>query len=98
MFSGWVNRHQLDVIEYLQEEDRVLKERLGGRRIHFTATDMAAYAVAAWSNRSATDTKLPQPFASGGIRVHSVPSRTFSDIKRLVSSEKGLVHSVVRGQ
>jgi putative transposase len=36
MFSGWVNRRQLDVIEYLQEENRVLKERLGGRRICFT--------------------------------------------------------------
>jgi len=36
MFSGWVNRHQLDVIEYLQDENRVLKKRLGGRRIHFT--------------------------------------------------------------
>jgi hypothetical protein len=36
MFSGWVNRHQLDVIEYLQEENRILKERLGGRRIRFT--------------------------------------------------------------
>jgi putative transposase len=36
MFSGWVNRHQLDVIEYLQEENRVLKERLGGQRIRFT--------------------------------------------------------------
>jgi hypothetical protein len=36
MFAGWVNRHQLDVIDYLQEENRVLKERLGGRRIHFT--------------------------------------------------------------
>ena len=34
-FAGWVNRHQLDVIEYLQEENRVLKERLGGRRIRF---------------------------------------------------------------
>jgi hypothetical protein len=30
MFAVWVNRHQLDVIEYLQEENRVLKERLGG--------------------------------------------------------------------
>ena len=28
MFAGWVNRHQLDVIEYLQEENRVLKARL----------------------------------------------------------------------
>jgi len=32
MFAGWVNRHQLDVIDYLQEENRVLKERRGGRR------------------------------------------------------------------
>jgi putative transposase len=36
MFAGWVNRHKLDVIEYLQEENRVLKERLGGRRLRFT--------------------------------------------------------------
>ncbi len=36
MFAGWVNRRQLDVIEYLQEENRVLKERLGGRRLCFT--------------------------------------------------------------
>jgi hypothetical protein len=27
---------KLDVIEYLQEENRVLKERLGGRRVRFT--------------------------------------------------------------
>ena len=32
----WVNRHQLDVIEYLKEENRVLKERLGGARLRFT--------------------------------------------------------------
>jgi hypothetical protein len=36
MFAGWVNRHHLDVIDYLREENRVLKERLGGRRIRFT--------------------------------------------------------------
>jgi hypothetical protein len=36
MFAGWVNRHQLDVIEYLQEENRMLKERMGGRRLRFT--------------------------------------------------------------
>ncbi len=33
MFAGWENHHQLDVIEYLQEESRVLKERMGGRRL-----------------------------------------------------------------
>ena len=31
--SGWVNRHQQDVIAYLVEEDRVLKEQLVGRRL-----------------------------------------------------------------
>ena len=36
MFAGWVNRRQLDMIEYLQQENRALKARLDGRRIHFT--------------------------------------------------------------
>jgi putative transposase len=36
MFAGWVNRPQLRIIEYLKEENRVLKERLGDRPIHFT--------------------------------------------------------------
>ncbi len=29
-FGGWVNRHQAQVIEYLAEENRVLKAQLGG--------------------------------------------------------------------
>jgi hypothetical protein len=31
--AGWVNRHQADVIAYLVEENRVLKERLDGRAL-----------------------------------------------------------------
>jgi putative transposase len=34
--SGWVNRHQLEVIAYLRAENRVLKEHLGGRRLRLT--------------------------------------------------------------
>jgi hypothetical protein len=30
--SGWVNRNQQRVIEYLVEENRVLKEQMGGAR------------------------------------------------------------------
>src|SRR5450432_1859531 len=30
-FAGWMNRHQQVVIEYLEEEIRVLKEQLGHR-------------------------------------------------------------------
>jgi transposase InsO family protein len=36
IFAGWVNRSQQDVIEYLQEENRVLREQLGGKRLPFT--------------------------------------------------------------
>ncbi len=35
-FAGWVNRSQQDVIEPLQEENRVLREPLGGKRLLFT--------------------------------------------------------------
>jgi transposase InsO family protein len=35
-FAGWVNRSQQDVIEYLQEENRVLREQLSGKRLRFT--------------------------------------------------------------
>jgi hypothetical protein len=34
--AGWVNRHQLEVIAYLREENRVLKEHVGGQRLPFT--------------------------------------------------------------
>ena len=44
IFAGRVNRHQLDVIEYLQEENRVLKERLGGRRLSLTDAERCRLA------------------------------------------------------
>ncbi len=34
--AGWVNEQQLAVIEYLKEENRVLREQLGRRRPRFT--------------------------------------------------------------
>jgi hypothetical protein len=36
VFAGWVNRRQAEVVVYLQEENRVLREQLGGRRLRFT--------------------------------------------------------------
>ena len=36
VLAGWVNRHQFDVIEYLREENRVLKEHIGKRRLRLT--------------------------------------------------------------
>jgi hypothetical protein len=31
--AGCLNQHQRDVIDYLQEENRVLREQLGNRRL-----------------------------------------------------------------
>ena len=42
--SGWVYRHQLIVIEFLQAENRLLKEKLGGKRIRFTDAERALLA------------------------------------------------------
>jgi putative transposase len=42
--SGWVYRHQLLVIEFLQAENRLLKARLSGKRIRFTDAERALLA------------------------------------------------------
>ncbi|HUT62283.1 MAG TPA: hypothetical protein VNA25_30970 [Phycisphaerae bacterium] len=34
--AGWLNRQQQDVLAYLEEENRVLREHLKGKRIRFT--------------------------------------------------------------
>jgi hypothetical protein len=34
--AGWINQQQRDVIYYLQEENRVLREQLGAKRLRFT--------------------------------------------------------------
>src|SRR5712691_4906922 len=31
--AGWMNQRQLQIIDYLREENRVLREQLGGRRM-----------------------------------------------------------------
>jgi Zn-dependent protease with chaperone function len=34
--AGWMNQRQQHAIDYLREENRVLREQLGGRRLRFT--------------------------------------------------------------
>src|SRR5262245_38267682 len=34
--AGWMNRHQQQVIEYLKEENRILREHIGNRRLRFS--------------------------------------------------------------
>ena len=43
--TGWINRHQQTVIEYLQEENRVLKQQLSGKRLRLTDAQRRGLAV-----------------------------------------------------
>jgi putative transposase len=43
--AGWITRQQDAVIEYLQEEDRVLKQQLGRKRLRLTDDQRRHLAV-----------------------------------------------------
>jgi hypothetical protein len=34
--AGWINRQQQDVVAYIREEDRILRNKFKGERIRFT--------------------------------------------------------------
>src|SRR5215831_15947778 len=45
--AGWMNQRQQQVIEYLVEENRVLREQIGKRRMRFTDDQRCRLAVKA---------------------------------------------------
>jgi putative transposase len=45
--AGWLNQRQQDVIDYLQEENRVLREQLGDKRLRFNDEQRRRLAVRA---------------------------------------------------
>ena len=47
VLAGWVNRQQQDVIDYLQEENRVLRAGLRGKRLRLSDDDRRSLAVKA---------------------------------------------------
>jgi putative transposase len=49
LLAGWINRRQLEAIEYVKEENRLLKERLDGRRLRFTDAERRRLARRAYA-------------------------------------------------
>src|SRR5499426_2122666 len=47
MVAGWLQRHQQQVITYLQAENHILKAQLGGRRLRLTDTERRRLAALA---------------------------------------------------
>src|SRR5258705_10053209 len=45
--AGWMNQRQQQLIEYLVEENRVLREQMGNRRMRFTDDQRRRLAVRA---------------------------------------------------
>ena len=45
--AGWVNREQQAIIEYLREENRVLLEQLGTKRLRFSDDQRRSLAAKA---------------------------------------------------
>jgi hypothetical protein len=43
--AGWLNRQQEDLIDYLREENRVLREHLGSRPLRLTDAQRRRLAV-----------------------------------------------------
>ena len=43
--AGWVNRHQEDLVDYLREENLVLREQLGPRPLRLTDAQRRRLAV-----------------------------------------------------
>ncbi len=44
-FAGWINVQQQHVVEYLVEENRVLKEQLGGKRVRSVTVTLVGACV-----------------------------------------------------
>ena len=45
--SGWLTRRQQNAIEYLKEENRILRDKLGGKRIRSTDKERRRLAIKA---------------------------------------------------
>src|ERR1051326_2751548 len=45
--AGWMNQHQHDIINYLIEENRVLRQQIGNRRLQFNHDQRRRLAVKA---------------------------------------------------
>jgi len=58
--AGWINREQLEIIEYLMAENRVLREQLGKKRLRFSDDQRRNLAVKA----EAVGRKTLQKFSS----------------------------------
>jgi hypothetical protein len=76
--AGWMNQHQLQIIDYLRDENRVLREQLGGRRVRFN--DDQSRRLAAKAKR------LGRPDSGGGLTIVT-PETLLAWHRRLIANK-----------
>jgi hypothetical protein len=64
---GWMNRQQQDMFEYLMEENRILREKLGGKRLILNVAQKRRLAMAAKN--------LGRDFLKGWVRPTGCEAR-----------------------
>ena len=79
IFAGWVNRHQRGVIDYLLEENRILRAKLGRSRLLFTEperrrrTSWKRFLKAHAASIVATDFFTTEVWTARGLITHYAP-------------------------
>jgi len=73
--AGWMNQRQLQTIEYLREENRVLREQLGSRRVRFN--DNQRRRLGSQGERLGTETSSGSRRPSYTRDFNGVASKTY---------------------
>ena len=87
-FAGWINRHQQQALDYLREENRVLREMLGRRRPRFTDAQRRRLAIA---GRDLGRRLLE------GVATLVTPDTILAWYRRLVARKWTYAHGTTRG-
>jgi hypothetical protein len=83
VLAGWLNEHQAHVVDYLREENRLLKQQLRGSRLRLTDHDsrrLAAKGVLLGRKLPAQVATIVSSAAPSGQR-----SPTWSSVRRTCS-------------
>jgi hypothetical protein len=73
-FSGPVNRHQADVIPYLVEENRVVKEQMKGRKLRLTDDQRRRLGAIPLSIGSSAGGPLREPLLGHDLQARVFPA------------------------
>ena len=69
LFAGWIRREQAQVVDYLVEENRVLREQLGDKRLRLTDDQRRRLAAKGKVRASPRNDFAPGLVAQGRVRT-----------------------------